>query len=133
VNHFHQKSFNCYRMNSLWQHTGYLTKYCLDLFPGIRDQKVLTWFMSLFGVTFLVIIKIYTICFAVYLFILVISIGTIAIYNDIFRQIKDHVFHSFNIVITPRKNCKFTGIPLKHSDIGAGINQSQVFSLMMLM
>lgn len=53
----HQKSNNRNCMNSLWEHSGYLTKYSFDSFSGIRDQKVLPRFIRLLGVTFLAIIK----------------------------------------------------------------------------
>ena len=94
-------------MNALWQHTVYLTKRSLDSFPGIRDQKVLPRFMRLLGVTFSGNHQIYGFCLAAYLLIVLISICTITVYDALFRQIKEHIFHSINIMITPRKHCKF--------------------------
>jgi hypothetical protein len=94
-------------MNSLREHTGYLTKCSFDSFSGIRDQKVLPRFMRLLGVTFSGNHQINTFCLFANQFIVVISICTIAIYNAIFRQIKEQVFHSINIMITPRKHRKF--------------------------
>ena len=94
-------------MNALWQHTGYLTKCSLDSFPGIRDQKVLPRFMRQLGVAFSGNHQIYICCLTAYLLIVVISICAITVYNAIFRQIKEHVFHSINIVITSRKHRKF--------------------------
>jgi len=94
-------------MIASWQPTGYLTKGSLDSFPGIRDQKVLQRFMRQLGVAFSGNHQIYICCLTAYLLIVVISICTNTIYNAVSRQIKEHVFHFVDIVITSGKHRKF--------------------------
>ncbi len=94
-------------MNALWQHTGYLTKNSLDSFSGVRDQKVLPRFMRQLGVAFSGNHQINICRLTAHFLIVVISVCTITIYNAVLRQIREHIFHPINIVITSWKHRKF--------------------------
>lgn len=90
----------------------------LDIWPNVvsilfLELEIKKLFHGTFGflkLLFLAILKLICFGFAANLLIVVISICSLCtffIYNAIFRQIKEHIFHSINIVIAPRNHRKF--------------------------
>src|SRR4030066_733023 len=94
-------------MNTFRKHNRNLAKHSFNSFTRNRNDVFLPWLMLPFGFSFSGNHQFYIFSFQTIFFIFIVCVCAITIKYTALRKIKEHIFHSIDIMIGSWQDCKF--------------------------